>query len=187
MPVEKFIDFLAEKASVSDEFKKSLEETVKTENYHARQIIFAAGQVESRLWFLEKGFARSYYFDLAGKEHTTMFYDESDLIFSFNGYWREPSENYLEVLHPSSLISLAYDEMVKLLQLPETKTLIHYFARQRINQDQFTNRLMGQTAIERYRQYRKAFPGVFRKASVRLIASYLNMTRENLSRLIGRN
>jgi hypothetical protein len=30
-------------------------------------------------------------------------------------------------------------------------------------------------------------PAIFREVSLRIIASYLNMTRENLSRLIAKN
>jgi hypothetical protein len=71
-------------------------------------------------------------------------------------------------------------------QYEEIKILIEIFSRQRYHQELFKSRLMTWTAEERYNQFRKANPDIFKLASIRLIASYLNMTRENLSRLMGR-
>jgi CRP-like cAMP-binding protein len=187
MPVQSFLNFLAAITPLPPAYISDVERSLHTEHYKSRQIFHAAGQTENRLWFIEKGFARSYYFDPAGKEHTLVFYKENDLIFSYKGYWSEPTDYYLEALQPSSLISLAYGEMSKIFPLAETKALVQYFIRQRNQQDIFKSRIMGWSAEERYKQFRKVYPEIFRMASVRVIATYLNMTRENLSRLMGRN
>jgi CRP-like cAMP-binding protein len=180
MPVHSLLDFLSEITPLTSLFKAEIMPLLHTEHYNPRQIFHSAGQTENRLWFLEMGFARSYYFDPAGKEHTLVFYNASDLIFSHKGYWKEPSDYYLEALQPVSLISLAYEELAKLFPFPETKILMQYFLRQRHQQDVFKSRIMSWSAEERYKQFRKIYPEIFQKASVRLIATYLNMTRENL-------
>jgi CRP-like cAMP-binding protein len=187
MSVESLIGYLSAITPLSPPFKEEMQAGLQTENYKARQIIHAAGQTENRLWYLESGFARTYYFDQAGKEHTLIFYEEKELIFSYKGFWKESTDYYLEVLKPSSLISLSYEYLTGLFQLEETKILAQVFIRQRHQDDLFKSRMMTWTAEERYKQFRKIHPEIFGKTSVRLIASYLNMTRENLSRLISRD
>lgn len=186
MSGESLIGYLSAIIKLSPVFIEELKRGLDEEHYKPHQIIHASGQTENRLWYIETGFARSYYFDQTGKEHTLSFYLENEIIFSYKGFWKEPTDYYLEVLTPTILISLSYEALYKLEQHEETKTLIHIFTRQRYYQELFKSRLMTWSAEERYYQFRKASPEIFKLASIRLIASYLNMTRENLSRLIGR-
>jgi CRP/FNR family transcriptional regulator, anaerobic regulatory protein len=181
------INFLSGLTPLSPEFTAALAEEFHLEHFKAHQVIHAGGQPESRLWFLLKGFARSYYFDGDGKEHTLAFFLEEDLIFSYQGYWHEPADRYIEVLLPAELLSISYGSLHRLVErFPETRILMRYFTRKKYEQDTFICRLLTRSAEERYREFRKARPDIFRMASLRLIASHLNMTRENLSRLVGR-
>lgn len=186
MTGESLISYLSAITKLAPAFLEDLERGIDEEQYKPHQIIHAAGQTENRLWFIESGFARSYYFDPTGKEHTLSFYLGNEIMFSYKGYWKEPVDYYLEILTPSLLISLTYDSLYILERHEEAKSLIRTFIRQRFYQELFKSRLMTWTAEERYHQYRKSHPEIFKLASIRLIASYLNMTRENLSRLMGR-
>lgn len=181
------IDYLSTITQLSSGFKEALKSQLEEEQYKPHQIIHAAGRIENRLWYLQSGFVRDYYFAPSGKEHTLNFYLENEMIFSYKGFWKETTDYYLEILSPSTLISLSYESLHLLLeQHEETRTLINIFIRKRYYQELFKSRLMTLTAEERYYQFRKNNPQIFRLASIRLIASYLNMTRENLSRLMGR-
>ncbi|MBW4888947.1 Crp/Fnr family transcriptional regulator [Mucilaginibacter sp. HMF5004] len=174
--------------TISVGFRLELEARLETETYRPHHIVHAAGQVENRLWYLESGLVRAYYFDQTGKEHTVDFYMEKEMIFSYSGFWKEPSDYYLEVLEHSELIAITYLSLYELTDnFPETRILTGIFTRRRYHQELFRNRLMTWNAAERYRQFRKRYPHIFRRASVRLIASYLNMTRENLSRLMRKD
>jgi CRP/FNR family transcriptional regulator, anaerobic regulatory protein len=165
-----------------------MEQLVVREQYKPHQIVHAAGQTENRFWLLETGFARSYYLDRAGKEHTLAFYLEKQLIWSAQGYWNEPADYYLEVLEPSVMSAITYRGLHQLADaFPETGVLVQLLIRQQYQRELIKNRLLALSADERYRQVRRTMPELFRRASVRLIASYLNMTRENLSRLMGRD
>ena len=187
MGANSLIDHLSNLTPLSTAFKEELESGLEEEHYKPHQVIHAAGQVENRLWFVESGFARSYYFDQTGKEHTLSFYSEKEMIFSYKGYWKEVTDYYIEVLIPTTLIVIKYEDLYRLVdRYKETSTLMQIFIRQRHTQEQFKSRLMTWAAEERYHQFRKASPEIFKLASIRLIASYLNMTRENLSRLMGR-
>jgi CRP-like cAMP-binding protein len=188
MSTESLIGYLSTITNVSPNLQRDLERVHTVENYRPHQIFHAAGQIENRLWYLQSGFARSYYFDQTGKEHTLNFYQERDLIFSYKGLWKESSDYYLEAVEDTTLISITYQALNELLaNYPETKTLTQVFTRHRYNEDLFKSRLMTWHADERYKQFRKTHSNIFKRASVRLIASYLNMSRENLSRLISKD
>jgi CRP-like cAMP-binding protein len=186
MTDQSFIGYLSAITTLSSVFEENLRKKLDEEHYKPHQIIHAAGQTEHRLWYIETGFVRSYYFDQTGKEHTLSFYLEKEIIFSYKGYWNEPVDYYLEILTPSVLISLTYESLRGMEEFVETITLIRIFTRQRFYQELFKSRLMTWSAEERYHQFRNVHPDIFKIASIRLIASYLNMTRENLSRLMGR-
>ncbi|NNU33672.1 hypothetical protein HK413_05055 [Mucilaginibacter sp. S1162] len=66
---------------LTENYREALLTSAKNEIYQPHQIIHADGQRENRLWFLEQGFVRSYYFDHTGREHTLAFYDNKELVF----------------------------------------------------------------------------------------------------------
>lgn len=182
------IEYLSSVSFLSGTLKDDLQKTVIREDYRPHQVIHAAGHTENRFWFVEKGFARTYYLELSGKEHTLSFYPENKIIWSNQGYWNEPADYYLEVLEPSVILSVTYKMLHRLNEVyPEVTELVQLLIRQQYHQELLKSRLLGLTAEERYQQVRRSMPELFRRSSVRLIASYLNMTRENLSRLMGRN
>src|SRR5215217_2842823 len=180
---EAIIEYLSSVSVLSRALKAELQQLVVREDYKPHQVIHAAGHTENRFWFIEKGFARTYYLDSSGKEHTLSFYPENNIVWSNQGYWSEPADYYLEVLEPSVVLSVTYHMLRQLNGLyPETTGLIQDLIRQQYRQDLLKSRLLALTAEERYQQVRRTMPELFRRSSVRLIASYLNMTRENLSR-----
>ncbi|MBK0378542.1 Crp/Fnr family transcriptional regulator [Mucilaginibacter segetis] len=186
--IDSLIAYLSGITDLSPAFTSRLHAVLKPEIYQPHQVFQAAGQRENRLWFVLQGFVRGYYFDPSGKEHTLSFHSENELIFSYEGFWQETADRYLEALQPTGVYSLSYEELASLLpQFREAQLLKEVFVRHQYQQERFRKRLLTWSAEERYRQTRKLQPELFRKASVRLIATYLNMTRENLSRLMAKD
>lgn len=187
MSVEEIINELARITALSPDFRAKLRELLICELYHAHQVIDAPGNHHHRLWLLGSGIVRSYYYDEQGKEITQAFYNAGDLIFFWEAYLDQHTDHYLEALRTVELFTLRYTDLNALQAFPEMKMLQRHFILRQRRSDLFRDRLLLQTAEQRYRQFRAAQPVIFRDVSLRLIASYLNMTRENLSRLIGRD
>jgi CRP-like cAMP-binding protein len=180
-----FITYLSSLVQLNHDLTQELYHLLIPEIYHNRQIFHGAGQVENRLWFLEEGLVRSYYFDAAGKEHTLQFFNRGEVIFSVEGLYQERSDLYLEALEPVRVVSLSYPELFILYnRYSEVRHIARIIVRRRYQADHFYLRLMNLVAEERYRQFRKVSPEIFRRVSVKTIATHLNMTRENLSKLI---
>jgi CRP-like cAMP-binding protein len=187
MDTEPLFRFLAAITQLSAAFVAELTAGLQQEVYKPRQIILAGGQADNRLWYLESGFARSYYYDDDGREHTLRFWNEKDVIFSYAGFWNEPSGEYLEILEPSFLYSFSYISLHQLLvHYPEALIIVSTVVLRYQARESFRKRLYTLNAEERYLQLRKDSPFIFKKAPLKMIASYLNMSRENLSRIISK-
>ena len=172
---------------LSGPLSDTLDSLAVRESYRPHHVIHAAGHTESRFWFVEKGFARKYYLEASGKEHTLSFYQENAIIWSNQGHWHEVADHYIEVLEPSVMLAVTYRAFEQLSgTFSEIGQLTQELIRRQYHDDTGRNRLLDLTAEERYRYVRKTMPELFRRTPLRLIASYLNMTRENLSRLMSR-
>ncbi|MEP6262787.1 MAG: Crp/Fnr family transcriptional regulator [Gillisia sp.] len=136
--------------------------------------------------FVEKGLLRSFRIDDKGNEHI--------LQFGLQGWWvadlysfltGEPSEYNIEALEDSELLLITKPSWDKLLH--EVPAFEHYF---RIliqnNLIATQRRLMGtmsSTAEERYNKLLQEFPDIAQRVPQHMIASYIGVTRETLSRL----
>jgi CRP-like cAMP-binding protein len=174
--------------NLSPEFKLELSEKSGEEKYKAHQIIQAAGQMENRLYFIESGFGRNYYYDHHGNEHTVRFWKTGDLLFSYEGYYQVPSYFYTEIMEESKVITLNYTVLHELdTRFQEIAILIKSFLIKYQQEEYEKQKLIALQAEERYLLFRQNNPTIFQKAPTRIIASYLNITRETLARYIGRN
>ncbi|MDR6943694.1 Crp/Fnr family transcriptional regulator [Mucilaginibacter pocheonensis] len=171
----------------SDEFKLSLEKQLHIETYKNKQIIHAAGQVETNLYLVESGFARSYYYDRKGTEHTVRFWTTGELIFSYEGYYKVPSFYYTEFMEISHAIALSYSDLSDLLKkFPETSALIKNALLKNRKDEYERQNILTLPANDRYKRLLEHSHVIFQKSRGKFIASYLNMSRETLARLMGK-
>jgi CRP-like cAMP-binding protein len=187
MSKNSFISYLAEIIPLSASLKKSLVNRLEEERYKPHQILFSPGQLENRLCFIESGFARNYYYDEDGNEHTVKFWEPNDILLSYQGYWGQPAYFYTELMEETVLVSLKYDALHALLvEFPEAPFLVKTILNQFHNEENKKQKLATLTAEQRLRQMRKHNRLVFQKVPLKIIASYLNMSRETLSRMISK-
>ena len=188
MNTEKLIKFITAHADLSPELITDLEGRLKEEYYKIHQILHAAGQQENRIYFLEKGLIRNYYYDHHGHEHTVRFWEENDLLFSYQGYYAVPSYFYTEIIESSTLITLSYASLHELdTKYPAISQLIKNIMLRHQQEEYEIQKLIALPPEERYITLRTKSPNLFKKVPARIVASYLHLTRETLTRYIGRN
>lgn len=187
MIVGKLHKFLSDITPLTKDFELSLEKKIHHEIFKARQIIHAAGHMDYRLYFLESGFARNYYYDHHGNEQTVRFWEPGEMIFSYEGYYNVPSYFYTEIREESKLITLSYLELHDLdSEHEEVALLIKFMLLKYQKEENEKQKLIDLPAKERYHILRKNKPHLFQKLPTRIVASYLHMTRETLTRLISK-
>lgn len=136
--------------------------------------------------FVEKGLLRSYTIDEKGNEHI--------LQFGMQGWWMgdlysfltgEPSEYNIEALEDSELLLITKSSWDLLLD--EVPAFERYFRiliqNNLIATQRRLMRTMTTTAEERYQKLLQDFPDIVQRVPQHMIASYIGITRETLSRL----
>lgn len=136
--------------------------------------------------FVEHGLLRSFTIDDKGNEHI--------LQFSMQGWWTadlysfltgEPSEYNIEALEDCELLLITKPSWDLLLQeVPAFERYFRILIQNNLIATQ--RRLMGTmstTAEERYSKMLRDFPEINQKVPQHMIASYIGVTRETLSRL----
>ncbi|MDO3642301.1 Crp/Fnr family transcriptional regulator [Mucilaginibacter sp. L3T2-6] len=188
MTTENFIIYLSGITPLTPALIEELHRVLKVEYYRPHQVLFVSGQPENRICFFSAGFARSYYYDASGGEQTVRFYNASDILFSVEGYWGYAGYFYTEILEDTTLITLRYNELQWLQdRFKETALLTSTILNRFYSEEHEKQKLSYLTAEERFKEMRKKHRDVFQKAPLRMIASYLNMSRETLSRMIARS
>jgi len=138
------------------------------------QIIQNKGDLKTKVYTIKSGLLRSYSIDENGKEHIYMFAPENWIIADSCGS-DVPCELFIDVLEDSVLVVQEKGEQIQTIK---AKTLMN-----RLNTLQ--NRvimLMSSTGLERYEHFIATYPDIIQRVPQRMVASYLGITPEALSR-----
>ncbi|HEY9340992.1 MAG TPA: Crp/Fnr family transcriptional regulator [Hanamia sp.] len=150
-----------------------------------RQYLLQDGDVCKYTAFVEKGMLRTYSIDEKGNEPILQFSMEgwwvADLYSFFTG---EPSQFNVEALEDCELLLITEPSWNILLEkIPAFERYFRILIQNNLIATQ--RRLMGtmiETAEEKYLKLVKNFPGCIQRVPQHMIASYLGITRETLSR-----
>ena len=139
-------------------------------------ILQRKGDLNSKVYLVERGLLRSYTIDEKGKEHIYMFGPENWLVTD-NCEPHVPCQLYIDAIEESVINVASKEELLN--EGPDLNALLR-----RLNKMQ--NRivmLMSSSAKERYEHFIKTYPNITQRVPLKMIASYLGITPEALSRV----
>ncbi|QNN42246.1 Crp/Fnr family transcriptional regulator [Pedobacter roseus] len=183
--IHQFKEYFQSKIELTDEQFDSISASLKVKKFEKNEIIQFKGDMLKYGFFVGKGLLRSYSIDSKGKEHIIQFAPENWFVSDRNQMHNEPSDFFIEaietteaVIVPDNFMSEASRKVPCLLAL--NVTMLHNsirFMQKRINM------LLSATAEERYLDFIKLYPNLTLRVPQWMIASYLGITPESLSRV----
>lgn len=153
------------------------------------EVLLGEGEPSRRMYFVVKGCLRVFFVKEDGTEVTRRIVFENAFSTTLVGFiTREPSKEFTQAIEPTTILFINREEFYVLLDaIPEWEKFYRkYLEYAYVNN---TNRLMSfitQDAGERYRLLLEEHPEIVQRLPNRIVASYLNISPETLSRLKSR-
>jgi len=152
-------------------------------------VLLAYGETCDKLYFVNQGCARCYYLTEQGAEKSRLIAFEGMVITSLGSFISgRPSFEAVDVLENSELLYISRSNFYNLLQTcPEWQQFyskLLEFAY--LYQNKKIEELVTLSAGDRYALLLKESPHYIKRLSNKILASYLDITQETLSRLKSR-
>lgn len=179
------IEALGQYIKVDDAIRNFLLTETETKTYPKNNLLVKCGQFNKTVFFMEKGLARNFYLE-NGNAITANFYMEGKTFGSIDTiFTRQPTRYCIETLEESVITSCNYEKLENFCatSLPAanfSRFLIGNMMTQTLNR---LTSLQHMTAREKYEQLLQNNPGIILRAPLGMIASYLGISQETLSRI----
>lgn len=181
-----FIENVSRKIQLSPENMERLVSAFKLVRVSKKQFVIQPGFIARQRIYVLKGAFRAYVIDEKGNDHTIQFAIEDWWISDYNSYiYQSPATQFVVALEDSLVLQIEHDteqqlkaashELETLFRIMAEKSTAFYARRITAN--------LTQNAEQRYNEFIEKFPKVAQRLPQYALASYLNMTREFLSRI----
>lgn len=151
-----------------------------------KDVIIKEGQRVNFEYWVIKGLLKSFLVDDFGKEHIVQFAMENWWISDYASYKNcSKGEIYVQALEDTFVLELKYEDRIKLCK--DIAKMNEFFATKTFGgfvalQKRVTS-LLKNSALEKYNLLLEQYPALFQRVSKTMIAQYLGVSRETLSRL----
>lgn len=154
----------------------------------ANTILLDAGEPCPNMYFVEKGLARTYFTDSEGKEITTRLVCENSFITATGSYSMvSMSSEVIEVLEPSIINMMSREDIDSLSAIPYASICLYRLFSHLFSQRDQRYMLFRQSSVEdKFRRLATLNPGIIARTPAKILASYLEITPETLSRIMAK-
>jgi CRP-like cAMP-binding protein len=172
--------------ALSDEEFADIRPYFERRSYKKHQYLLQAGDAAPYEFFVLKGLLKASYSDLAGKVHI--------LQFALEGWWisdvtafnlHTPALLSIDCVEDTQVLFISFDNKEKLCAA--SRKMEYFFRKKYTAGNAALQRrllfLLSATATERYQQLLQQYPELYQRVPKSLLAAYLGVTRETLSRL----
>lgn len=158
--------------------------TIKKLKKH--QFLLQESDLVQNDYFVIKGLLKAYYINQEGKEHIMQFAMEDWWITDYQAYFNQTNaELNIDCIEEAEVLCLSLRNREKLCA--DMHKIEHFFRKKSNSGYVALQRrilsLLNSNAKERYEQFLQQYPILYQKVPKTLIASYLGVSRETLSRL----
>ena len=163
-----------------------LKEKMVRKSFKKGEILHREGELASKIYLVRKGLLRSYSIDEKGKEHIFMFAPENWLI-SGGGEFGQATELFVDVLEDSEVDCMDRKLFIEtLIPIQDLNKRVKSLLKRMSVLEKRVIMLMSASAIERYEHFTETYPDIIQRVPQKMIASYLGITPEALSKVKGK-
>jgi len=184
--LEIFKTYLQKKVAITDEQFNLIADHLKVKSFEKNEMILMKGDVSSQGFFVSTGLLRSYSIDSKGKTHIIQFAPEQWWLSERNGLlFNEPSDYFIDSVEATKAVIMTKDFMNEAAKhVPCMNDLNNNMLNNSIRfMQKRINMLLSATAEERYLNFITLYPNLTLRVPQWMIASYLGITPESLSRV----
>lgn len=181
----KFREKLTSYVKIDDEIDQFLQEHLRQKTLKRGEILSTQHSVNRNLYYVESGLLRSFYYE-NGKDITSGFYTEESMLANKETlFLKQPTQNNIEAIEASVLV---YFDYLQLEGLCENSLTIANLARKVLgvllaNIEKRVHSLQHMTAREKYGELINEQPEILMRAPLGMVATFLGISQETLSRI----
>ena len=179
-------NYLSEVLEIPKEAVATCRDLYTLKKVAKNELLLSEGEICMDTFFVEKGLLRMYSLDRNGKEHIIQFAPENWLISDRSSLnFNQKSKYYIEAVEDSEVFLLSKDFFTNMVEkFPQTAENNDMLLQKHIrNLQNRVNSLLADTAEERYMTFIKMYPDILLRVPQWMVASYLGITPESLSRV----
>ena len=181
-----FLDYIRRYVELTEEEEVFLLSKVKTRKFLKGQFVVQNGEVCKYENFVLSGCLKAFYIDNEGQEHILMFAVENWWIADLGSFISQtPADLNVQCVENCELVQINYNDLQQLyVVIPKLERFFRiiiqkaFVAAQKRIVNNFTL-----PATDRYLQFREQYPLIEQRVPQYMIASYLGITKEFLSKI----
>ena len=186
MELGPLLKYISRYVDLSDQEISILSENVKVRDYLKDQFIVQQGDVCKYESFLISGCAKTFFIDQKGNEHVVMFAIENWWTADLGSFiTQQPADYNVQCLKKSKAAQFSHESLELLyVQIPKLERFFRIIIQNAfVASQKRVVRNLSLTAKERYLIFRKQYPDIEQQVPQYLIASYLGITKQFLSKI----
>lgn len=178
--------YLKQNTGMTEESFHRLAPRLTSKTVPKGEFLLTQGQICQHTFFVEKGLLRSFSIDETGKEHIIQFAPENWFLGDHGStYFDQPSDFFIEAVEETRMILMGTDFICHASEINPVfgqynEKLLHKHI---LHMQRRINLLLGATAEKRYLDFVGLYPDLMLRVPQWMIASYLGITPESLSRV----
>ncbi|NSL87854.1 Crp/Fnr family transcriptional regulator [Chitinophaga sp. Mgbs1] len=180
-----FFETIKSFITLSADSREALASVMKRSELPKGTVLVHPGSICKYIYYIEKGLTRTWYVK-DGKDVTDWISVERTFATSIVSFVTgQPDIRGIELLEPAIIWAIGHDDIQRLY---DSSHEIERFGRLLVSlglvqMQQRFDELHFATARDRYRRLMEQHPGIIQRAPLGIIASYLGITQETLSRI----
>lgn len=182
----RFLEFVRSFAPIPEDMSRQFAELVTVRKFRKKELVIHSGGSPDLIVFVVSGLFRYYYTSLDGTEYTKGFFRENSVLSAYDAILEnKPAYYSIQALEDSVAETVYFSKLRHLMEKHPAwdKFLIALLQKGYLVKVRRERELLLLDAKQRYHSFLEQYPGLEKRVSQQMIASFIGITPESLSRI----